>query len=64
MKILEGMKNLASGIFIQNFGPLTGINARVARKQKNSEKRTKQILDAIESTGKHHREALFKKWGW
>lgn len=65
MNMLQAISNVSSGAFIQ-YIELTKEKqvSRAERKRKERIKREKQIDDAVASTGLHHREALYKKWGW
>ena len=63
MTILQAIKNVKDRVFIQRFERSTQITSRVDRQRKERLERKKQIDDAILSTGIHHRESLFKKWG-
>ena len=64
MKLIQAMQNVTSGVFIQSWSKTNGQMTRKERQLKAKKVREKQIDDAILSTGIHHRESLFKKWGW
>lgn len=64
MTLLQDLKNVADGLFIHRIENTTVQVSRAERQRNARLKREKQINQAILSTGIHHRESLFKKWGW
>lgn len=64
MNLIQAMQNVTSGVFIQSWSKANSQMTRKERQLKAKKVREKQIDDAILSTGIHHRESLFKKWGW
>ena len=63
MTLLQDLKNVADGLFIHRIENTTVQVGRAERQRNARLKRKKQIDQAILSTGIHHRESLFKKWG-
>ena len=63
MTLLQDLKNVADGLFIQRIENTTVRMSRAERQRKAKQTRMKQLENAYSSTGNYHKESLLKKWG-